>query len=357
MAYGTLQVADLLATTQPTIIAFGEDKVYQAIDDALTMHNALMRDKMQTLVGEVTIDRLRRYGGVSSMQMEETDEFNRVDVQKVTTGQNIGFPLRRGSIALQWTRDFMENHTPAELAEQFVAAQDADVMRVDRMISRAFFLPTNYTFVDRLVDELQLPVKALLNADGVQIPYGPNAASFNGATHTHYVGATTLTQAALSALIVNVTEHFTTGKPKVYISRSEEATVRSFTNAAGGADVFVPYVDARILVADNTTRANGNLDMSNLMDRAIGVYGQAEIWVKPWIPSGYLLCWMDGGPKPLVAREKYKGGGDFRLDYDNDSHPLRARQLSRTLGMSVFNRHCAAVLFVGNATYTAPVGL
>ena len=353
MGYGTLQISDLLAATQPTIIQFGEDRVFDAIDAALAVHNALMADKLDSLVDETTIDRLRRYGGTDQMEMEETDELNRVDAQKVTAGQNIGFPLRNASIALQWTRKYMQTHTPAELAAQFTAAQDADIRYIDRQIRRAFFRPTNYTFVDRLVDNLDIPVKALLNADGSAIPLGPNGEAFDGATHTHYMGVATLDQTGLTSLIRNVTEHYDVGEPQLYINEAQEATIRGFTNAANG-DVFQPYYDSRVIVADDITRASGVLDMANLSDRAIGVYGQARVHVKPWVPANYMLVYMMGQVKPLAIRERNPGSNVFALDYENDTFPLRARQLSREMGIGVWTRHAAAVMYIGGASYVQP---
>jgi hypothetical protein len=351
MAYGTLVLTDTQASTNQSVIEYGEEKTYLQFEQYRQAHNLLMQDKIDTFVGESTTDRLRRYGGVQAMTMEDTDEFNRVDSQKVTTGQDIGFPLRRGSIALQWTRDYLNVVTPVELAAQFTTALDADILWLDLAVRRAFFKPTNYTFVDRLVDSVNIPVKALLNADSVDVPIGPSGLTFNGATHNHYLGTSSLVAADISALIETVTEHFTSGVPLLYINRAQEAAVRAMTNN------FSPFFDSRLIVADTVTHAAQSLDMISLYDRAIGLFDAAEVHVKPWVPAGYMLVWMQGQSRALVMRTRKAGSSGLNLDFENDAFPLRARQMSREVGFGVFTRHAAAVLDTAHATYNTPSGL
>lgn len=354
MAYGTLQVSDLLATTQATVIQFGEDLAFQTIDAQLAAHNALLAEKNSELV-EPSTDRLRRFGGIDTMTMDEIDELGTPDAQKVSAGQNVGFPLRRYGLAVQWTRTWFQNHTPAELAAQFVAATDADIRIVDRELKRAIFGPTNFTFTDRLVDNnaLLLTVKRFLNADSSSIPPSPSGTTFTGSSHTHYLftAGATLAAADLTALIETVVEHYATGEPRVYINKAQEAAVRALTG-------FVAYVDARIIPATNTAQAaNGALDRVMIYNRAIGIYGGAEIWVKPWIPSGYLFAFLAGTQyKPLVRRSR-QGQDALVIEADDEVHPLRARVMAREVGFGVWQRANGAVLFVDAASggaYASP---
>src|SRR5687767_15169342 len=112
MAHGTLSISDLLATTDQSVVRLGEDRVYEAIAQDLAAHNMIVQEDLMPLV-EMTDDRRRRYGGTASMIMEEADEYGSPDAQKVGAGQNVEFPLRKPMAALQWTRDWFEEHTPA----------------------------------------------------------------------------------------------------------------------------------------------------------------------------------------------------------------------------------------------------
>src|SRR6266704_1004536 len=228
MAYGTLQMLDTLAANRTFIANYGEDNAYRAIQAFLDAHNEIVGMMLDDLV-ETTTDRLRRYGGVDTMTMIEGDEFSTPDVQKVLPGVNVGFPLRLFQLGLQWTTKYFQTHTVAELAGQVNAAMTADARRIQSELKRAIFTPTNNTaYIDRLVDNLNLPIRALLNADGTQIPADPFGNTFNPATHTHYLGAAAWAAADLTALINTVLEHYNEGGIKVYINQAQEAAVRGF---------------------------------------------------------------------------------------------------------------------------------
>lgn len=351
MAYGSLSVSDLLASnTGQTLAHIGLDLAYQAIDAAMQAHNELLREKMTDLV-EVTTDRQRRYGGPDAMRFDPVDEFGRLDVQKITPGFNVGFPLRRVGSALQWTEDFMEEHTGRELAEQYTAAEDADIVAQDYAIRNTIYSPTNSVFVDRLVDNVTLYPKAFINGDGAPIPVGPNGEIFNGVTHTHYLplAGASLTPADVSAVIKTVTEHYRTGSPVLYINQAQEATIRTMPN-------FVPYVDGRVRPAETLTVGNAPLQMGNTYNRAIGLFDQAEVWVKPWPASGYMFAFVNGQPKPLCLRERRTGTFGLRLRGPLlQMFPLYANMITNEYGISVWNRQNGAILDATHTgTYQAP---
>lgn len=347
MAYGTLSVSDLQAANNQTLAQIGETLAFEAIDAALVAHRILLRQKFDPFV-DVTTDRLRRYGGPDQMVMQPLDEFGRLDAQKVNVGSNVGFPLERVGVALQWTRDFFENAMGSELAEQFVAGTDADVRGLDLAIRNALFTPTNLTVTDRLVDNVTLPVKALLNADGAPVPIGPNGETFVAATHTHYLGTSSLVAADVSALIKTVTEHFGAGTCVLAINQAQEAAIRAMTAN------FTAYMDSRLIIADTLTYAAGVLDQINFNNRDIGIFDAATVTVRPWVQSGYIAAYMVSGKKPLVLREKRTGSFGLTLAFDNEMFPLRARGMVNTYGIGVWNRHAAAVLDTAHSTYTAP---
>jgi hypothetical protein len=346
--YGTLTLTDILALQTVSVIEIGEDRMFEAFDTELRLHRDLLQAKYFDLV-EFTQDRLRAYGGTGSVDMEPIDEMGTPDAQKMVIPRStLGFPLRRYGISLQWTRHWFLRHTARELALQVRAQEDADVRLLDTEIKRAFFVPTNYTSIDRLRDGASLAVKRLVNADGATIPNGPDGVTFDGSTHTHYLATASLIAANLQSLIDTVTEHYGNGDVLVYINKGSEAAVRALTG-------FVPFTDSRVHQADTTVRAvNGNVDYFNVNNRAIGLFGAATVWVKPWIPAGYIFAFVRGAPKPLVIRQPDVGETGLHLEYDDEVHPLRARMLAHEFGVAVFNRTNGAVLYTGGGAYVAP---
>ncbi len=346
MAYGTLSTLDTLAASQQTVAQFGEDNAFVAIEAARMAHNGIVTELLGGFV-ERTTERLRRYGGPDAMVMDEIDQWGTPDAQKIAAGSQVSFPMKLYGIAVQWTRKYMQVTTTQELAEQFVAAQDADLNAIIREIKRAIFYPTNYTFTDKLTDHVPLSVKALVNADGAPLPLDPNGTGFNAATHTHYLGTAALVAADLTALIFTVIEHFSNGEAVVYINQAQEAAVRALPG-------FTPYVDARIVQATNAVGTTQALDLINVYNRAIGIFNGAEIIIKPWIPAGYLFAYLRGQPVPLAMRVRNAGGGNLEIAAEDEVHPLRARVLEREFGVGIWNRVNGAVLYIGSASYVSP---
>jgi hypothetical protein len=350
--YGTLQVLDTIAANaaNQTVAAFGEDRIWDAIRANLDAHNEIVREVIRELC-DFSTDRQRRYGGVQETEMIEADEFGTADAQKITAGVTVGFPLRNYQYAVQWTRMYMQTRTVAEFDAQYVAARTADIKNIRRQISRALFTPTNnLTYVDRYVDNVTLPVRALVNADGTAIPNDPYGQSFDGSTHTHYLAINGITEGAVLNLIETVIEHGFGGGMRLFINRAQENAIRGFAGFAG-------YTDPRIIPADNTVRARGDLNQTQLYNRPLGVFGAAEVWVKPWIPSGYLLAMDVNSPlKPLVFRTRDGGQlGNLAIAAEHEHYPIRAQHMDREFGIGVWNRTNGAVLYVGSGTYTAPV--
>lgn len=349
MAFGTLSIIDTLKASQQSIAEYGEDNAWRGIQAALEAHNRIWNNMGGDLI-ERTTDRQRRYGGASSMVMQEVDEFGRSDAQKVPAGVTVGFPLRKYDVSVQWTRDFMEEAMVSELAAQFDAARIGHLLAFQRELKKAIFNPTNYTFRDRYVDHVDLAVKRLINADGAAIPPGPNGETFDASTLTHYLGAASGTLAAsdISGLISTVRQHFSSGEVVVYINQAQEAAVRAMTAN------FTAYIDQRIIPGSASTVARGVLENMDINNRAIGIFDGAEVWVKYWIPANYMFAFVKGQPKPVVLRERRPGRSALRIVAENEYHPLRTQTLMSEFGMAVWNRQNGAVLRTNNATYAAP---
>lgn len=354
MAYGTLQTLDTLESTFQTVADFGEDNAYDQLQAMLDGHNRILNDLYSDLVDRTT-DKQRRYGTTDSVDMVKTDEWGRPDAQKAAPGAVAGFPLDSYQFTHQMTRKYMQTASVAEMFGQVVAAMDSDVRNVTKVVKQALYRPTNYTFDDYLTNRqtsIPLNVRALLNADGLGIPAGPNGETFNGGTHTHYLVAAT-PGSPIAADYVNlletVLEHYATGQAIIAINRAQEASIRAMAN-------FTPILNANLFASDNSTRFGGvgTLDGVQLYDREIGQFNGAQVWVKPWVVAGYPVAYIRNQPKVLCMRSRNAVSGNFVLVADDERYPLRAKGFEREFGVGVWNRTGAAVLDIQNGTYTEP---
>lgn len=359
--YGTLVTIDTLqAIDAANIFEYGEDLLYQHIRDLLDIHNAQVRD-MTTLLVEPTTERVARYGNQAvTAEMVEVDEFGAADVQKTAVvGHDIGWPLRKFQYALGWTRNYFEVKSVADLAKEYVAAQDADAKNVRRKILQALFHPTNNTaYQDRFIDGVTLPLRALINADGTTLPMDEYGNTFDGSTHTHYLARAggTLAASDVTALVDTVVEHGVHGGEVVlYINKAQQAAVSAMA-------LFDPFQKPLIEPGPGSTAdvvAGGRvLNPYTVDDRPIGVWdGYVIVWTKPWMPANYLATIITGGRNPKVLRQRRRnvaGYGDFRLVGQHDHFPLRADHMEREFGVSVWNRVGAAVMYAGGTSYVEP---
>jgi len=346
---GTYTIADLLAARFTTAKSFGLNTIAEILRADLAAHNTLVTSMLSDLC-EVGTDSRRMTGGVNNAYMTEVDEFGRVATQKYVGGQEVGFPLRYFQYAAGWTRKFLENATPADLAIRQIDAEKAHLLEINRQIKKALLNDTNYTFVDFLVDNTSIYVKRLINADSTVIAPGPNGESFNGASHTHFTGSATLTAAEILTLIGNVIEHGHGSQLRLYINAANEAAVRAFSG-------FTPYLDPRISYGSATNVANKRLDISRVDNRPIGIFGAAEVWVKSWMPANYLFCFDAGDSrKPLYFRHRSANASNLTLAAEFDTFPLQAEYFDAEFGIGVWTRTNGALFFYdAGATWVNPV--
>lgn len=357
MSYGTLQIFDTIgarrAAANDYIHLYDERTLYEQLQVFLDTHNRLINMMTDDLV-EPTQERYMTWGSYDTVDMIEGDEFSRPDAQKDTVSPvAMGFPLRLKQVAYGVTRLFMETKTLGDLEQVITAATDADIRDRLKTIRATLFNPVNnLTYKDRWVDGITLPIRALLNADGAYIPPDRFGNTFDPNTHTHFLGTSSFADTDLLALINTVVEHYATGAVKVYINRAQETTVRGFTT---GNTKFYPYYDARITPSVSADIARGTtLDQLSIYDRAIGIFGASEVWVKPWVPSGYAFAFNTSAPKPLRMRTRNAQRGNLRIAADLEMYPLRATFLEREYGVSVYERSNGACLDTAHATYQAP---
>ena len=135
---------------------------------------------------------------------------------------------------------------------------------------------------------------------------------------------------------------------RIYIAQANETAFRALTG-------FVPYIDPRLTLGTASNQPTVRLDITRMNNRAIGIYGAAEVWVKPWMIANYLVVFdAAGDSKPLAVREDRTGSLDLQRVAELDDHPLRVDYFESYFGVGAFTRTNGAVLYFANATYTDP---
>lgn len=350
MTTGTNDISTLLAARDQSVASFGLNNIVSILQAELARHNAIVMD----LVGDlatITTDRQRKYGVSVAGEMFEVDEYGRAPTQVSKPGATVGFPLRNYQTSIGWTQKWFNTKTPADMAIAVQGAERADLRMISRELKKAFMLSANYTFDDFLVDGVDLAVKRLVNADSAAIPEGPNGEIFTAASHTHYVGAASLTAAVVTTAIANLVEHGLGNDVRVNISTTDEAAFRALAG-------FVPYVDPRLTyVASATVPTTARtLDITKINNRAIGIFGGAEVWVKSWMPASYLFVYDAGSDKPVVIRQRTETSlQGLRIAGTNDIFPLYAQYMEREFGAGVWNRTNGVFVFFASGTFADPV--
>lgn len=349
---GTHTLADLRSNRFQSVIDYGLDTINEVLQRDLDAHNTIVTEMVRDLC-EIGTDRQRIYGTSADGDMNESDEFDRGVAVKQLGGSTCGFPLRSFTRAIAWTRTYMLQATPADIAETVLSVQKAHIRQVQRQIRRALLLNANTTFRDRLVSPIaDLTVRALVNADSQPIPDGPNGETFNAATHTHYdfINSATLTEAGAIALIEDVLEHGHGSRLILGINRAAETSVRAFAE-------FEAYQDPR-LVLRSADAPGTALDITRIDNRPIGLLRAAEVWVKSWVPSGYAVVYDAGeATKPLFFRQHPIAAlQGLRVANRLEQYPLYADQMEAYFGVGVWNRTAAACLYYagGAGAYVNP---
>jgi hypothetical protein len=357
--FGTNTTLDLAVSrfqyVNMSVEDFGEKNLADGIAAMLGSHNMQVADIMGDLCGSTT-ERLLMYGSGDTTQMIESDEFTTPPPQKARGGVVVGLPLKKYTYSWQGTRQYFRKASVYDVMQNTLAMMDADRRNLINQVRLAIFPPTNYTFSDDLVDHLTatpLPVKRLVNADGLAIPPGPNGESFNASTHTHYLGTSSFVAADMLALKETVLEHYSGGDAMFCIPRPLSTTIATFTGN------FVPLTPQPI--TQPTTAASidtPGLNVISITNREIGLFDGIPVWIKPWMPAGMVLFFIKSaaGKKVCMVRTDGDdpGSGQLALNYEHETYPLRARYGGRDFGVGVWERTAAAILDTANASYTAP---
>jgi hypothetical protein len=346
---GTYSLADLRTNRFQSAVEYGLDNINQILQRDLAATNEIVAE-LQGELADRSTDKQRVYGGSIDGDMVEVDEFARSATKKPAVGSGVGFPLKNFQYPVGWDERWIKRATVGELAEKAIAAETAYMKAHRRDVKRALFLSTNYTWRDINSSPIaDLAVKRLVNADSMAIPNGPDGSTFNAATHTHYLATATMTAAGLTAAINTVIEHGFGERIIAAFNYADEATVRALTG-------FVAAPDYRVIPATTAAYTRDVTNPGSMYNRFIGIFGAAEIWIKPWAIANYAFVWDTNSPmKPLVLREDTVAGFQgLRLAAQLDTYPLYAQYFEAMFGYGAWNRTNGAAWYFASASYVEP---
>lgn len=349
---GILTMADMEAQRFLTLPNVDLSILAASIQADLDVHNRLLNDAYAYLTGgTATADERRMYGVGGLLDFIQADEFSRPHTQKVVTGSLVDFPLYNYQASIGWTAMFFKNKTLGDIVATQSAAKAGHALNVLKSMQRAIYPAANFTVNDFLVRNLPLNVKRFVNADGAAIPIGPNGEVFDPATHTHYLFHNGIDNASLHALVDTVTEHRAGANPVIFINSADQVAVAALAD-------FKPFPDPRLTVPLSASQPVQKLNLFNAGNVAIGLFGRAVVWVKPWAISNYAVCIdIDNPGKPIVLRTR--DGSPLKLEplATNIMSPIQADYMQSEFGFGVWTRTNGAILdfTTGAVAYVDPV--
>lgn len=279
-----------------------------------------------------------------------------------------GYTFDFFDIAIRYTWRFIADADRRQLQQLNNAALEGDNRLVHFEVLKSLFNPIN---LSGLTDNnLPVTVYKFYNGDGEVPP--PYKTTVHTGTHNHYLtsqglsASATLTPAVVDAMTTHLDHHgyaMENGYRKVLlVNDQEEKIIRTWRVASGAAYDFIPdpngygggvYLPANQgqLVGQPQGRVPGQT----------GTYGPWLIVKEDYIPAGYVVGIVTGGPdnisNPIGLREhkntSYRGLKS--IPGNRNGYPLIESYYQRGFGTGIRHRGAGIVTQIAaGASYTVP---
>lgn len=350
--YGLLNLSD---SDRSYVNVIGQQVVYDAANDYLTMHNADLMKAYGVFIQEETENHTERYKLPGGGRMQRRGGQAQSAATKASGSWDVAYPLEDFGDQVAGDDVSMAYLTVDELDRQLQTVTIRDMNTVRYEILRAMFNNTARTFVDPIWGSLTVRPLAI-TSDSVVYP--PVLGSESEATENHYLGlnyaATAIdnTNNPYITIRQDLEEHF--GAPMGF------GNIVSFIHPDEVPETelladFVPVEDMGVRYGADTDLAANRLPTvpGRVIGRASGV------WVAEWhwIPTGYILSVDLDAPPPLKMRRDPAAVGIQRglhLKSTDAAYPFESSHYRHRFGVGVGNRLNGVVAQLGTATYDIP---
>jgi len=353
---------DVLVTQSTDGVDYNE--MWQEFQETIALQNAERQAIINFLTFPVT-NNIETVAQLSSAKFEKASEYGEPrGIRQKPTSFSVGYDFGWYDLGARFTWQFLADADSGQVTAIQSAALDAHNRLVFEIVLSALYSNVNRTAV---IDDLEVPVKALYNADGTVPPtYKTN--TFDG-THNHYLvsGAATIDSGDLDELFEHLRHHGYSSENGVQqivaVNSREGKEIRKFRVADGDTYDFIPaqgQPQDRILEPGQQV-SGGRIGATYQGLRAIGTYGEMIIVEDDLFPVGYVLVVGSGGSmnlnNPVGIREhKNPALRGLRLVKGRDAdYPLIDSFYNCGLGSGIRQRGGAAVMQIkASDSYTPP---
>lgn len=279
-----------------------------------------------------------------------------------------GFSFDMYDLAIRYTRMFLAVADRRQLQSLTQSALEAENILVHNEVLKTTFNPINGSGFGP--NEVPVTVYKFYNADG-EVPPAYGGYTHAG-THNHYLRSDdiggaggVLTDDVVEGMATHLAHHgyeYNQGYRYVLVvNRQEAAIIRTWRVAAGQAWDFIPsvgYGGGVYLPADQGQLVDRP---AGTMPGQIGTYGPWHVIEEAYIPAGYLLGFVTGGPdnisNPVGLREHDNPAlRGLRIEPGQRSqYPLIDSFFERGIGSGIRHRGAGVVVQVGaTGSYVVP---
>lgn len=361
-ATGFNDTRDVLVTASSDGVDYNE--MWSEFQATVLLQNAERQAIIDFLTFDVT-ENIETVAQLSSAKFERASEYGEPrGIRQKPTSFSIGYDFGWYDLGARYTWQFLADASAQQVTAIHSAALDADNRLVFEVVLSALYNNANRTAV---IDDLEVPVKALYNADG-QVPPRYKTNVFDG-THNHYLvsGAATITSGDLDDLIEHLRHHGydkTNGVTQVLAVNSREGKViRQFRQANGDTYDFIPATtEPQDLILEATQTISGGRPGGSYAGlNVIGKYGDVLIIEDDLFPVGYVVLVGTGGRQNLnnpVGLRQHKNAAlrGLRLVKGRDAdYPLIDSFYNRGIGSGIRQRGGSAVMQIkATGSYAPP---
>jgi hypothetical protein len=278
-----------------------------------------------------------------------------------------GYDFNFHDLAVRYTWMFLAEADIRQMRQLNNAALEADNRLVFRKIMNCLFNPVNGTGITD--NQLPVTVYRFYNADG-EVPPQYKSYTHSG-THNHYLTSQTLSSSAtlVPQVVEDLNAHldhhgytYQNGYRKVlWLNKQEADIVRKWTIAGGATYDFI--LDSDQMPGGMWLPTNQKLvgQPQGRVPGQIGTYGPWHVVEEDYIPAGYVVGLVSGGPdnisNPIGLREHknptYRGLKI--IPGATNGYPLVESYYQRGLGTGIRHRGAGIVVQIdAGATYTIP---